>query len=162
MSWHTPSSNSVHPVRSGRIARWRSASPRRRALLAEAAFELALAAAAIHWRTFRGTLALGARPLGPEGEATPDDLANAVARAASAVPFRAVCFQQGLALQRMARRRGFDARLHYGVAMDIPAELLRADGETGLHAHVWVTLTGRGLIGHEQAAHFRELLCSPA
>ena len=148
------------PRRGGRLARLIAVPRQRRALLAEAVFELALAAVTIRLLPFSRTLAFAARPLRKDRLAAPALLAEIVTRAARLVPFRAVCFQQGFALQRMARRRGIDARLHYGVGTDPPYK--RELGDKGLHAHVWITVGGVGVLGHEQAVHFRELLCSPA
>lgn len=68
------------------------------------------------------------------------------------VPWRVVCFQQGLALHWMARRRGIASVLHYGVAHD-PA---------GLAAHVWVSVDGRIVIGGEEAPRFACLAYFPA
>ena len=54
------------------------------------------------------------------------------------------------ALQRMLRRRGCDARLHYGLASG-----------ARLEAHAWVTLGATALIGGEEAARFREVAAWP-
>ena len=155
------SSRSFAPRR-GRVARVLAMPAKRRALLGEAMLELALAAAAIRLRPFRQALASAASPLGKRAPITPAVLAEIVARAGQLVPFRAVCFQQGLALQRMARRRGIDARLHYGVGLAHPE--LGSSGKLpgDLQAHVWVTVGTDGILGHEQAPYFRELLRSPA
>ena len=64
-----------------------------------------------------------------------------------------MCFQRGLALHLMARRRGVASVLHYGVAQD-PAE--------GLAAHVWVSVDGHTVIGGEQAPRFTCLARFPA
>ena len=125
---------------------------RHRRLVIEAAVELGLARLAIGALPFRRAVAFGAIKLGTARQVDPSSLAIAVTAAAACVPFRAVCFPQAIALQRMARRRGIDAILHYGAAQD-PA--------SGLAAHVWVTVAGRGLLGHEQAERFGELLRSP-
>jgi hypothetical protein len=68
------------------------------------------------------------------------------------VPWRAVCFQRGLAAHRMLRRRGLPSILHYGVAQE-PA--------SGLKAHVWVSLDGVDVIGGEEAAKFSCLATFP-
>jgi hypothetical protein len=121
----------------------------------EASAELALAAAVIRFRPFKRTLAFGASRLRMSGSLSPQELAGVVERAATFAPLRAVCFQKGLAYQRMARRRGIDARLHYGIGFK--------DGESdrALSAHVWITVCGVGMLGHEQAPLFREFLYSP-
>ena len=66
--------------------------------------------------------------------------------AAAAVPWRAVCLQQGLALQWMLRRRGIDALLHYGLAKEQGRELA---------AHVWVAVGDNLVIGGDIASKFR-------
>jgi hypothetical protein len=124
-------------------------------LLMEASAELALAAAVIRFRPFKRTLAFGASKLRTSGSLSPEELAGVVERAASFAPLRAVCFEQGLAYQRMARRRGIDARLHYGIGFR------ESESERTLSAHVWVTVYGTGVLGHEQAPFYREFLHSP-
>jgi hypothetical protein len=120
-----------------------------RRLLAEALPALVLASLAVKLVPFRRV----ARAASRRGRAAgaPADAAFlrqarwAVAAWAKRVPWRAVCFQQGLALHAMLRRRGIPSVLHYGVAKD---------GEAGLRAHVWVTVDGRPVIGGEEAPAF--------
>jgi hypothetical protein len=70
-------------------------------------------------------------------------VAWAVHAAAARVPWRAVCFHQGIAAQRMLARRGIAAELHYGIAK----------GDAGARpAHVWVEAAGTILLGGEVAA----------
>lgn len=127
---------------------WREAP-----LLAEAFVTLALASAAIRLLPFRRVAAAGSRAVAehavPEGEI--DRVRRAVQAWARRVPWRAVCFQQGLAVHLMLRRRGVDSRLHYGVA-----------GAPELAAHVWVSARGRTLIGGEEAPRFTCLATFPA
>ena len=124
-------------------------------LLVEAIAALAAAAAAIRFLSFGRAVSFGAVPLGeprenPTGLA--DELLWAVEAAARIVPFRTVCFQQGLALQRMVRRRGIDARLHYAIGKD----------ETDrLAAHVWVSVDGRALIGEQHDNIFMTVATYP-
>jgi hypothetical protein len=64
-------------------------------------------------------------------------IGRAIARAAGAVPFRAVCLQQAFAALLMLRRRGLAATVNLGLARD----------SGGLAAHAWcrsgeVTVTG--------------------
>jgi hypothetical protein len=124
-------------------------------LLVEAIAALAAAAAAIRFLSFRRAVGFGAVPLGePREDATAlaDVLSWSVEAAARVVPFRTVCFQQGLALQRMARRRGIDARLHYAIGKD----------ETDLlAAHVWVSADGRALIGEQHDNIFMTVATYP-
>lgn len=112
------------PTRWQRFAR-RGAGQRR--LLAEAALDLAWAALLCRLLPFGRAIRSGAVPLGQSGAHGIDPIVRAVAQAAAVMPFRAVCLQQALACQIMLRRRGVEARLHYGVAI----------GER-LEAHVWV------------------------
>jgi hypothetical protein len=117
-------------------------SRRDNALLVEAVAALLAAWAAVRFLPFRRAIVFGSRALGSLAPAVD---ANAIGRsivvAGKWVPWRAVCFQQGLALQWMLRRRGFDARLHYGVGYAGSAEL---------QAHVWVTVGDEIVIGAQQ------------
>jgi hypothetical protein len=116
-------------------------------MLAEALAALALASLAIALLPFR-RVAVFASSAG-RGPARSD--AETVRRARSAligwsrrVPWRAVCFQKGLALHWMLRRRGIRSVLLYGV---------RQDGD-GLAAHVWIDVDGETVIGGEEAPTF--------
>lgn len=80
-----------------------------------------------------------------------DQLMRSIESVAGRVPFKAVCYQKGLAAQFMLRRRGVDAILHYGVYQD--AEALRA--------HVWVSVGGRDVMGGETKKGFIELTRFP-
>ena len=124
-------------------------------LLVEAIAALAAAAAAIRFLPFRRAVSFGAVPLGEPREnpvALVDELSWTVEAAARIVPFRTGCFQQGLALQRMVRRRGIDARLHYAIGKD----------ETDrLAAHVWVSAGGRALIGEQHDNDFMTVATYP-
>src|ERR1700684_23776 len=124
-------------------------------LLAEALPTLAWASLAIAFLPFRRVAAAASLP---GRTAAPRDLAAArkIAWAVNAwgrrVPWRAVCFQRGLAVHRMLRRRGFSFVLQYRVA---PPE---ADA---LKAHVWICLDGRPVIGGEEAPGFTCLATFP-
>jgi hypothetical protein len=72
----------------------------------------------------------------------------AIQACARRAPFRAVCFQQGLATHVMLRRRGIPSVLYYGVA---------ENGDRRLAAHVWVCDRGRVVIGGEDVSHFAVL-----
>jgi Transglutaminase-like superfamily len=76
----------------------------------------------------------------------------AVMACARRVPWRALCFEQGLAAQFMLRRRGVPATLHYGAAHD---------EERGLAAHVWVKDGDVDVTGGEVAARFALLATFP-
>ncbi|MEO8113933.1 MAG: lasso peptide biosynthesis B2 protein, partial [Phenylobacterium sp.] len=76
----------------------------------------------------------------------------AIVAVARRLPWRALCFEQGLAAHWMLRRRGTPATLHYGVA---------GSAEAGLKAHVWVRDGQRAIVGCELADRFTELAVFP-
>jgi hypothetical protein len=122
------------------------------ALLGEALMMLAAASAAVALLPFHRVTRLAssgsrARPAAQEGAGArnPARVARAVQAWARRVPWRAVCFQIGLATHWMLRRRGLDSVLHYGVGRG------SADG---LAAHVWVTLEGQIVVGEYEAEQF--------
>ncbi len=123
----------------------------RQLLLAEALAMIFLAAIAIRLLPFERAIRFGSRPLGSLSPVD-EDIAWSVASVAARVPWRALCFEQGLALQRMLRRRGVDARLHYGIGKGGDGELL---------AHVWVTVGDLIVIGGENAPVFRAVAVYP-
>ena len=136
------------------IKRFARLGPLRRMLVVEATLALAVAAAAVAFAPYRRAVGFGSRPLAPRRPSGPgiDELVWGVNAASARVPWRAKCFERGLALQWMLRRRGTDARLVYGA---------RLQDEEGLDAHVWVTLGERILIGGEQAQSYRRLATHP-
>jgi hypothetical protein len=116
-------------------------------MLAEALAALTLASLAIALLPFR-RVAAAASARGPKAARTDPE---AVRRARSAVtgwsrrvPWRTVCFQKGLAVHWMLRRRGVPSVLLYGA---------RRDGD-GLAAHVWVDVEGETVIGGDEAPNF--------
>ena len=116
-------------------------------MLAEALAALALASLAIALLPFRRVAAAASAPA--RGSARSDGeivrrVRSAVQAWARRVPWKAVCFQQGLAVHWMLRRRGIRSVLLYGVRQD-------ADG---LAAHVWVDVDGTTVIGGEEAPGF--------
>jgi hypothetical protein len=52
----------------------------------------------------------------------------------------------------MLRRRGLDARFHYGLS----------NANSVLKAHVWVSLNGSVVMGEEEASHYKCLAEFPA
>ncbi|MEA3030101.1 MAG: hypothetical protein QOG13_1426 [Sphingomonadales bacterium] len=132
-----------------RLPRLHRLSARDWLLAGEALAELVRASLAVALLPFRRVAAAAsAAPVRPNRRPA-DDLPRRVRWAVEAwgrrVPWRAVCFQRGLAAHRMLRRRGYKSILHYGVAQQ----------ETkGLSAHVWVSLDGRPVIGGEEAPNF--------
>jgi Transglutaminase-like superfamily len=126
-----------------------------RLLLAEALLTLGVASLAIRLLPFRRVVgAAGAADRRGAATDSAGETARKVAWAVSAwarrVPWKAVCFQQGLSVHVMLRRRGIASHLHYGVS--------QADG---LKAHVWVSAAGRDVIGGEEAAGFTCLATYP-
>jgi hypothetical protein len=77
----------------------------------------------------------------------------ALTSAAARVPWRALCFQQGLAAQFMLRRRGIPSVLYYGAAQH---------ERSGLCAHVWVRDDGVDVVGGETADRFAILAAFPS
>ena len=118
-------------------------------LLAEAGKAIVAASLAIRLRSFDRL----ARSLerSPRNAAADTETAYWIRRAVSAwgrrLPWRAKCFEQGLAAAAMLRRRGFAYELHYGAATR-PVSLV---------AHVWVTSGGAPVVGCENAADHAEL-----
>ena len=137
-----------------RIRRLRKLDANRLSLLAEAAGTLAAVSFALHVLPFKRVIRMGSVALGQGlSSASGDRCIWAVEAAARRVPWRTVCIQQGIAAQRMLRRRGIDAVLHYGIANN---------GEGGkLAAHVWVVADGRALIGGAQAPNFAPVAAYP-
>jgi hypothetical protein len=129
---------------------------RRGLLLLESLVLLALASAAVQLLPFRRAVRFGlAGSVSPQrllAEPRVADIRWAVEAMARRVPWRAVCIEQGIAMQRMLRRRGCDATLHYGVG----------HGEEGrLAAHVWVSVGEQIVIGGAQAPLFRQVATFP-
>ncbi len=127
--------------------------------LAHALATLAMASAAIKLVPFRrlvGTMAVGAGRAAPDPEARDRLVAQCrwgVQLWADRVPWRAVCFQRGLALHWMLRRRGIESILHYGANLS---------GGKGLAAHVWLTLDGRVILGGDVEEDYACLAVYPA
>jgi hypothetical protein len=116
-------------------------------LLAEALAALALASMAIALLPFRKVAAAasarGRRKARADAE-TVRRVRGAIQGWGRRVPWKAVCFQRGLALHWMLRRRGIRSVLLYGVR----------HREDGLAAHVWVDVDGETVIGGEEAPSF--------
>lgn len=121
--------------------------------LVEAGMALAAASAATRLLPFKRYIELGARPIRQTDRATGPEIARIVDALGRRLPFRAVCLQQGIALQWMLRRRGVEAILHYGV------QLPKTEGE--IRAHVWVSVDGRVLIGAPQHEDYTEVARYP-
>lgn len=129
-----------------------------RVLLLEAMTCLALARLAVAFLPFRLVGRLASRPvtLPPPTEQarmnTRERIRWAVAACARRVPWRAMCFEQGLAAQVMLRRSGVPSTLCFGA---LPG------GPKGVTAHVWVRDGDIDVIGGEAAARFALLATFP-
>jgi Transglutaminase-like superfamily len=123
----------------------------------EAIIWLAIARVAIAVLPFRHVGLLATRPVRRKvfGEMRLSKVRRirwAIIVAARRVPWRALCFQQGLAAQLMLRRRGVPSVLYYGAA--------QWEG-TGLSAHVWVRAGDIDVVGGEIADRFAVLATFP-
>jgi Transglutaminase-like superfamily len=90
------------------------------------------------------------------GDQERQQLERAVARAVQTVsahlPWRTVCFHEGLSVLWMLRRRGIPVLLWYGA---------RTDEHGSLSTHVWVMDGDAGVIGHQAARDFTSLAAFP-
>jgi hypothetical protein len=133
------------------LARVRSLSHAR--LLLRAGLWLTAASGAVAFLPFRRAIRLGCVELAGDRNLAIDDYRWAVEAASRRLPWRTMCIEKGVALQRLLRRAGVDAVLHYGV---------RA-GEGGApDAHVWVCVDGEPVIGGGEAKGFVEVANYPA
>lgn len=80
------------------------------------------------------------------------EIVEAVERASRKIPWRTVCFHQGLATHWMLRARRIPSQLHYGIRT----------GEDRLAAHVWVSVDDAIVIGGEEAAQHACVATFPA
>ena len=149
----------MHPSAIARLRKFGRLSWRDRLLLTEAMVWLAVAGFAIAVLSFRHLGFLAARPL---RRPTPPQNSRleavrhirwAILTTARHVPWRALCFQQGIAAQLMLRRRGIPSVLYYGAAQDKLA---------GLLAHVWVRDLNTNVVGGEIAHRFAILTTFPS
>ena len=154
----TPLSPAPVAEKAPSVERFLRLSGSNKVVLGEALATLAAASAAISILPFSRTVQLmHVRQTASQPE--PDELRRivaqcrwAVTRWADRVPWRTVCFQKGLALHLMLRRRGIPSILHYGVAQD------DADG---LKAHVWVGVGDAIVLGGEEAERFTRVASFP-
>jgi hypothetical protein len=118
-------------------------------LLVEATGAVCVASLAVKLLPFKRAIRLSSRATVPARSTNAVDVMRdvrwAIDAATRTLPWNAVCLQRGLAAQWMLRRRGIDARLHYG---------LTNDDEKALRAHVWVDALGETLVGGEEAADY--------
>jgi hypothetical protein len=124
----------------------------------EAILWLVIAGLAIAVLPFRRVGLLAARPIRTREVSSQERLDKvrrirwAIISTAGRVPWRALCFQRGLAAQLMLRQRGIPSVLYYGAAQD---------DRSGLHAHVWVRYGEMDVIGGEIAHRFAILATFP-
>ena len=136
----------------GSLERLRRLDGRRRWLLLRAAGLLTAASAIVALLPFRRAIRFGG-PVLRDGSISVDEAFWAVEAAARRMPWRAMCIEKGLVVQRMLRLGGVDAILHYGAR--------HHPGSGRLEAHVWVRAGGEIIMGGEQAADFAELATFP-
>jgi hypothetical protein len=135
------------------LARFYRLPSDRRRTLARACVVLTAASAAVAFLPFRKAIEFGATPLRRQFGLSAEACVWAVEAAARRLPWRTMCIQKGLAVQRLLRTAGVDAVLHYGA---------RRGADSGkLEAHVWISVDGRTVIGGEEAAGFPELAVFP-
>ena len=124
-------------------------------LLAEAGLAVLAASLAIRlvpFRTIAEGLSRGAVGTTPADAETAYWLRRAVLAWARRLPWRALCFEQGLAAFVLLRRRGLAATLSYGAAT--------IEGE--LKAHVWVTSGPTDVVGCENQQDYGLLARFPS
>ena len=133
--------------------------PTDRVLLCETVFWLAVAAVAIAILPFERLGRMAA--ISPRRRALVEPkrmeetrrIRWAIMACGSRIPWRAMCFEQGLAAQFMLRRRGIPSVLYYGAA---------PDRDRGISAHVWVRDRDVDVVGCEIASQFAVLATFPA
>ena len=129
-----------------------------RALLLEAFFFLTVASIAIAALPLRKVGALAGWPVRVLELSDQVRLPNikrirwAVVATAARVPWRALCFQKGLAAQLMLLRPRVASALDYGALQD---------GQKGLQAHVWVRDGDTDVVGCEIASRYAVLASFP-
>jgi len=142
----------MHMIRATALLRIYRMGAGRRRLLVRAWVVLTMASAAVAVLPFRIAIRFGTRSIGGAKQSLADWI-GAVETAARYMPWRTMCIEKGLAVQRLLRGSGVDARLHYGA---------RHAAETGkLEAHVWVTVAAEAVFGGEEATGYAELARYP-
>ena len=121
-------------------------------LLASAGRTLARVRAMLWLLPFERAIRDGSVPLGSRAaDPSVGEIVWAVRVVGRRLPFRTMCIEQGLAAQRMLRRAGIDAVLHYGARQ----------AEAALEAHVWVSVDGTAVIGGDEAGDFAMIASYP-
>lgn len=140
-------------TRASALLRFYRLGPERRRLLLRAWLVLSIASAAVALLPFRIAVRYGAIRLGSARLRSTADCISAVESAAVRMPWRTMCIEKGLAVQRLLRTGGVDALLHYGAR--------HAPGSGRLEAHVWVSVAGETVLGAEDAVGYAELTVFP-
>ena len=137
------------PIRS-RFGKGRGLQWRDRTLLAEAAFWLAAARAAVLVVPFRylaphlGTAMAETPPDPLPADESPDRIAWAIGAASRATPWRTPCLAEAIAGQRMLRRRRIPSTIYLGLTKDGAA----------MAAHAWLRCGSRTLVGAPSSDRF--------
>jgi hypothetical protein len=131
--------------KTGSLVRLSRLDKDRRRLLVHATMLLSLASAAVALLPFRFAIRLGLVSIRTTRPIDPEVVVWAVEAAARRLPWRTVCIEKSIVVQRMLRGAGIDAVLHYGARHAATSEL---------EAHVWVTVDGQPVIGGEEASNF--------
>lgn len=124
-------------------------------LLAEAGAAVIAASLMVRLVPFRTLAARLTQGSNARPQAEPETaywLRRAILAWARRLPWRALCFEQGLAAHILLRRRGLASILHYGAAT--------FDGE--LKAHVWVTSGDTPVVGCENREDYGLLARFPS
>ena len=136
------------------LARFHSLDRERRRLVLRAAFWVTLASSAVALLPFRWAIRLGSARIGRRRGIAANDCVWAVEAISPYLPLRTKCIEKGLAVQRLLRRSGENAILHYGVRRE-------SVGGT-IEAHVWVTSGADAVIGGESVGKFAEVAIFPS
>jgi len=123
-------------------------------LLFETGLAMIVASAAIRLVPFRKLAGRLDKPLPRPQPAPPEEIATvtwAIRAWCRRLPWRTLCFEQGLTAHWLLRRHGFASTLHYGAAKR----------EGILKAHVWVTSGSLAVVGCEIAGDYALLARFP-
>lgn len=142
----------MQQVRSNPVATFVRLTAEQRWLLLRAVLLLSAASAFVALLPFKRALAFGSTRARRNTAVDVDEHVWAVQAAAKRLPWRTMCIEQGLTLQRMLRGAGVGALLHYGASRGVGPEV---------EAHVWVSVGGEVVMGGEEAQRFAEIATYP-
>ena len=123
-------------------------------LLIETGLAIIIASAAIRLVPVRTLAGRMGKPLAASTPAPLEEIATltrAIRAWSRRLPWRTLCFEQGLTAHWLLRRRGFASTFHYGAAKR----------ECILKAHVWVRSGSLDVVGCEIAGDYALLVCFP-